>query len=58
MSDNAGRIASLQAELRDRAAENRELREEAARAERFIEAGDVEAAKTLLRFIIRNATAR
>ncbi len=47
--EHTRKVASLNAELRDRAAENRELRREAARAVRFIECGDIESATTLLR---------
>ncbi|GGX40860.1 hypothetical protein [Streptomyces noursei] len=47
MSDEqALKIASLDAELRDRINENREVRRGAGRALRFIEAGDIESAKT------------
>jgi hypothetical protein len=47
------RIASLTAELRDRAAENRQLRREIRRALNLIEEGRVDKAATLLRHLVR-----
>lgn len=47
--EHARKVASLNAELRDRIIENHELRREAARALRFIERGDLDSATTLLR---------
>jgi hypothetical protein len=53
MSEQDPRIASLAAELHDRAVENRRLREEIRRALELIEAGRVDAAATLLRHLVR-----
>ncbi|MFC8065498.1 hypothetical protein [Streptomyces sp. NPDC057293] len=47
MNDDS-RIASLRAELDDRAAENRELRRGIARAGRYIDGGDIVSARNLL----------
>jgi hypothetical protein len=55
MSEQEQKLASLAAELRDRAAENRELRREIGRAVRLLEAGRVDTATTLLRHLARNA---
>ncbi|MFK4801663.1 hypothetical protein ACI3K5_23650 [Streptomyces sp. MPA0124] len=48
MSEQEQRIASLRAELGDRAAENREIRREILRALRYINNGDIGSAQTLL----------
>ncbi|MFJ7895906.1 hypothetical protein [Streptomyces anthocyanicus] len=48
MTEEERRIASLRAELSDRAAENREIRREILRALRYIENGDIGSAQTLL----------
>ncbi|MET7795623.1 hypothetical protein [Streptomyces decoyicus] len=57
-SDHSLKIASLNAELRDRASENRELRREIARALRLVEAGNIDSATALLRFLSRATTDR
>lgn len=54
MEDEQSRkIASLDAELRDRISESRELRSEIGRTLRLIERGDIDSATTLLRFLSR-----
>lgn len=53
MSEQDQKIASLTAELRDRATENRQLRREVRRALELIEAGRVDTAATLLRHLAR-----
>ncbi|MES9522446.1 hypothetical protein [Streptomyces capoamus] len=56
MTEQEQQTASLRASLADRAAENRELRREIARAVRLIEAGRMDAATSLLRFLSLSAT--
>ncbi|WP_329472721.1 hypothetical protein OIE75_29685 [Streptomyces sp. NBC_01723] len=56
MNEDERRIASLRAELSDRAAENRELRREMARAGRYIDNGDIGSAKNLLQRLSLSAS--
>ncbi|MGW7786034.1 hypothetical protein [Streptomyces tricolor] len=56
MTEQDHRIASLKASLADRASENRELRREIARALRLVEAGRLDAATSLLRFLSLSTT--
>ncbi|MGW2116034.1 hypothetical protein [Streptomyces zhihengii] len=57
MSDESMlKIRSLESELRDRISENRELRQEAGRALRLIERGNIDSAITLLRRLSLSVT--
>ncbi|CAL9367044.1 hypothetical protein [Streptomyces sp. enrichment culture] len=56
MSEQEKRIASLRAELSDRAAENREIRKDILRALRYIENGDIGSARSLLHRLSLSAT--